>query len=143
MVFSPTEPGRRTAVVEIRTESGTYTTILIAGEGVYTPQINLATPSVTAGGSTFAGGSGYPANTELTVRFADRPATVVRVVTNSDGWFLTELPVPSDELIGTRELVVESSTGVVGTIEITIFDDSQQWVGMPGFGLGGRSEPQG
>lgn len=143
MVFSPSEPGRRTAIVEIRTESGTYTTILVAGEGVYTPQINLATPSVTAGGSTFAGGSGYPANTELTVRFADRPATVVRVVTNNDGWFLTELPVPSDELIGARQLVVESSTGVVGTIEITILDDSQQWVGMPGFGLGGPREPQG
>jgi Tol biopolymer transport system component len=143
LVFSPTEPGRRTALVEIRTEDETYATILVAGEGVYTPEIILTSTAVAAGDRAYVGGSGYPANTELTVRFADGPSTVIRTLTNEDGWFLTELPVPRDELVGPRQLVIESGTGVVGTIEIEILENPHQMVGMPGFGLGGRDGLQG
>ena len=136
VVFSPTESGSRSALVEVRTTDDAYATFLVGGDGVFDPTIALSAPSVVVGDTVTLGGNGYPADTQLTVRFEDRTAVFGRATTNELGGFLITLTVPLTERAGPRVVVVESTHGVVGTVDVEVLATSDQLIGMPGFGLG-------
>ena len=137
VVFTPTAEGRRTALVEVRTEDDTYAAFLVSGDGEFAPQVVLSDDSVLAGDSVGIGGSGYPADTELRVRFGDAGGVLATTTTNADGGFLVEVKVGRNERAGSRRLIVESVTGVVGAVRIEVLDAGFDHVGLPGFGLGG------
>ncbi len=136
VVFTPTAEGRRTALVEVRTEDDTYATFLVSGDGEFAPRVALSTDSVIAGDSVGVVGSGYPADTQLRVRFADAGGLLATATTNAEGGFLVDVPVGRNERTGTRRLIVESVTGVVGAMPVEVLDAGLQLVGLPGFGLG-------
>jgi len=137
ITFSPNEPGRRTALVEVRTDDDAYATFLASGDGAFAPQLVLTEPVVEAGSMVGMCGSGYPAGAELSVRFADSGGVLANAVSNDEGGFLIEVPVGVREKAGNRELVVESKSGVVGSTEIEVLEVADRRVGIPGFGLGG------
>ncbi len=136
VVFTPTEPGRRTALVEVVTPAGTTTSFLVAGDGRFAPTVIVATDSVAAGGATIAGGGGFPPRTEVTLTFGDGASDRISTVTNDEGNFLVDLPVRSDERRGRREIVVQANGGVTASTSIEVVGGTRPMIGMPGFGLG-------
>ena len=136
VVFIPTEAGRRTALLEITTISGQVTTVILAGDGVYAPTIQLDVSEVEAGREFLAIGNRYPANTEVTVVFGDGPSQTITAVTDETGSFEIPVPVSPNERGGVRTVVVQTTSGAAASAPVDVIESDQQWVGMPGFGLG-------
>ncbi len=137
ITFSPTEPGRRVALVEITTVTGQYTAMVAAGDARYDPELKLLVDEIEAGGAFVAGGTGYPAETELSIVFGDGSGERVTAVTNADGAFLVEVPVSPDERGGQRTIVVQSPDGTAASTPVDVVEQRTEPIGMPGFGLGG------
>ncbi len=137
ITFTPTDAGRRTALVQLATRSGQYTTMLVSGDGEYEPVVTIDTDSVEAGADLFASGSQYPPNTELTVVFGDEPNSSISVVTDETGSFAVLVPVDQNERGGERTIVVQSSSGAAASAPVEVVPvDDQAYIGLPGFGLG-------
>jgi hypothetical protein len=136
VTFSPTAPGRRAALVQVETSTGEYTTLVAAGDARYAPQLILPADEVDAGRSFIAGGSGYPANAQVSIAFDDSSGPMLRVATNDDGIFIVEVPVGPSERGGRRVVVVQASDGTVASATIDVVEHDSQMVGLPGFGLG-------
>ncbi len=137
ILFTPSDSGRRTALVEVFTPRGQSTSVILAGDGRFAPELATFTSEVQAGREFILGGVDYPANEELTIVFGDGPTDTVKVTTDATGGFVAIVPVASNERGGARQIVVQSPRGVAATAPIEVIEDSQQYVGMPGFGLGG------
>ena len=136
VIFTPSDAGRRTALVELATRDGQYTTMVLAGDGEYEPVILIDTESVEAGRDFLAAGSQYPPNTEVTIVFGDGPNSSVTAVTDADGKFLVRVPVDSNERGGDRTIVVQSDSGAAASAPVEVVEENQTYIGLPGFGLG-------
>jgi hypothetical protein len=136
VIFTPLGGGRRTAVIQISTPSGQRTSAVVAGDGVYRPQLDILTDEIRAGGQMLTAGRGYPPNIEVTIVFGDRSDDVVTTSTNAEGGFLLFIPVSPDQPGGARNIVVQSASGAAATSDIEVIADPQQMIGLPGFGLG-------
>lgn len=136
VVFIPTDAGRRTALLELETTSGQVTTAIVAGDGVFAPIVELDVSEVEAGDEIIATGTQYPANTEVTVVFGDGPNSRVTAVTDDDGNFSVPVPVAATERGGDRTIVVQTTSGAAASAPVEVIESDQQWVGIPGFGLG-------
>lgn len=137
VVFIPTDAGRRTALLELTTTSGQMTTAIIAGDGEFAPVVELDVAEIEVGREFIARGSQYPANTEVTVVFGDGPSSAVTAVTDEGGNFSVPVPVATTERGGSRTIVVQTTSGAAASAPVEVIEADQQWVGMPGFGLGG------
>jgi hypothetical protein len=136
VVFIPTDAGRRTALLEVSTRSGQVTTAVVAGDARFAPEVEIDVTSVEAGREFVASGRRYPANTEVTVVFGDGPSDVVRAMTDEGGTFSVPVPVSPTERGGERTVVVQTSSGAAASAPVEVIETTQQWIGVPGFGLG-------
>lgn len=136
VVFLPTDAGRRTALLELETTSGQVTTAIVAGDGEFAPVVELDVSEIQVGREFIATGSQYPANTEVTVVFGDGPNSSVTAVTDDGGNFSIPVPVSTTERGGSRTIVVQTTTGAAASVPVEVIEADQQWIGMPGFGLG-------
>ena len=136
ITFTPSDSGRRTALLELETKTGQVTTAIIAGDGRFSPVVELDTAEILAGAELVASGNSFPADTEVTVVFGDGPSGTVTAVTDSTGSFRVPVPVTADERGGDRRIVVQSTSGAAATAPVEVISVDQQLVGMPGFGLG-------
>jgi hypothetical protein len=136
VVFLPTDAGRRTALLELTTTSGQVTTAIIAGDGEFAPIVELDVAEIVAGREFVARGSQYPANTEVTLVFGDGPDSSVTAVTDETGSFSIPVPVATTERGGSRTIVVQTTSGAAASAPVEVIEADQQWIGMPGFGLG-------
>jgi hypothetical protein len=134
ITFAPTASGRRTALVEVHTPHGQYTSIVAAGDGAYEPQVALLDDEVVAGSDLLAFGQGYPANAEVRVDFG--AGRVFTVTTDEHGEFIAPVPIPAAVGGGSRTVVIESSEGVAAAVDVDVIEQPEQLIGMPGFGLG-------
>lgn len=138
ITFTPSASGRRTALIEVSTPEGQSTSVIIAGDAVFAPELATFEPEVRAGDPFVLGGADYPADTALIVTYADGQGQPidVEVVTNQDGAFFVSVPVDPNERGGARNIVVQSPDGVAAVIPINVVAEDEQHVGLPGFGLG-------
>ncbi len=137
VTFTPIDSGRRTALVEVSTPEGAYTTMVIAGDARFEPEVALLAREVSAGDEVAAIGTDYPPNSEVTIVFGDDPDEAVTVTTNDEGSFIALVPVAPDGHGGDRTIVVQSREGAAATAPVEVIEDSTQtMIGMPGFGLG-------
>jgi hypothetical protein len=136
VTFTPTGPGLRTALVQITTSTGEYTTILPDGFAVYEPSLQLDVADVTAGNDLLVGGSGFPPDAPLSIFFADDPAQRLETTTNGDGTILRFLPIDELERGGQRTLVARTADGTSESITIEIVEMPAADVAVPGFGYG-------
>jgi hypothetical protein len=134
ITFTPTDSGRRSALVEVYTPHGQYTSVVAAGDGAYEPEIAFLDEEVVAGGQVIAFGRGYPANSEVAVVFGDGSEFIVD--TDQRGEFIAPVPVPASIAGGSRRVVVESAAGVAAATDVEVIEQPEQLIGMPGFGLG-------
>lgn len=137
ITFRPAGAGRRTAVVVVSTPTGQTTSVVVSGDGVYRPTLEVLDDEVIAGEEMLVAGTGYPPNTTVTIVFGDRPSDTVTADTNAEGGFLLFVPVASDEIGGSRSLVVQSAAGVAATAPVEVVANDVPMIGLPGFGLGG------
>lgn len=136
VTFTPTDAGRRTALVELTTRDDQYTTMILAGDGEFAPVLDIATESVAAGSDFIASGSQYPPDTEVTIVFGDGPNSSVTATTDENGNFAVIVPVDANERGGDRTVVVQSASGAAASAPVEVIEEDQAFVGMPGFGLG-------
>ncbi len=136
VTFTPTDAGRRTALVELTTRDDQYTTMILAGDGEFAPVLDIATASVDAGRDFVATGAQYPPNTEVTIVFGDGPNSSITATTDELGNFAVTVPVSPNERGGDRTVVVQSASGAAASAPVEVIEDDQAVVGLPGFGLG-------
>ncbi len=138
ITFVPSDSGRRTALVEVFTPQGQSTSVIIAGDAVFAPELAIFEPEVRAGDPFVLAGADYPADTQLVITYADGQGHPidVEVITNEDGAFFVSVPVDPNERGGTRDIVVQSPDGVAAVITIEVVAETEQHIGLPGFGLG-------
>ncbi len=138
ITFTPTDSGRRTALIEVSTPEGQSTSVIIAGDAVFAPELATFEPEVRAGDPFILAGTDYPADTALVVTYADGQGQpiAVDVITNENGDFFVSVPVDPNERGGQRNIVVQSPDGVGAVIPISVVADTEQHIGLPGFGLG-------
>jgi hypothetical protein len=137
ITFTPTDAGRRTALIEIVTPSGQYTTMVASGDAQYAPELVLIVDEIEAGREFLAGGSGYPPNTTISVVFGDGAGETVTTTTNAEGGFFMIVPVASNERGGVRTIVVQTPDGTVASTPVDVIEQPNNMIGLPGFGLGG------
>lgn len=135
VTFSPADDGRRTALVEVATPEGQYTSFVVAGDGAYEPKLAFLDPEVVAGRDLLAFGQGYPPDTDVVASVGGGREIVVN--TNERGEFMVLVPVPLDSSGGAGAIVIESAEGIAASAPIEVIEEPQQLIGMPGFGLGG------
>lgn len=138
ITFTPTDSGRRTALVEVFTPQGQSTSVIIAGDAVFEPVLATFESEVRAGEPFVLAGSDYPAGTPLVVTYADGQGQPIEidVITNENGDFFVSVPVDPNALGGSRQIVVQSPEGVAAVTPIEVVAEIEQHVGLPGFGLG-------
>lgn len=136
VMFTPGEAGRRTVLIRVFTPLGQSSSVILAGDGVFEPELVTLESAVHAGEEFVLGGSGYPANTELVVVFGDEPGDKVVVTTNDDGGFISLIPVQPNAPGGDRQVVAQSPQGVAAVATIEVIEDDMMYIGVPGFGLG-------
>ena len=136
LVFTPDDAGRRTALVELGTAGGVYTTFVVAGDGEYAPVVQIAEAEIDAGRDFLATGSQYPPNMEVTVVFGDDPGATVTTITDDTGAFEVTVPVDVNERGGDRRVVVQSTSGAAASAPVEVVERNDTYIGLPGFGLG-------
>ena len=117
---APTDAGYRTANVVVRNDLGQYATITVSGVGTRTAELITATPKVRAGGDVLLGGSGFRANTVVTLSWSDgRGPVIAPVTTASDGSFLVVVPTRANTLAGDR-VIVAQTIDQMATVDVRI-----------------------
>ena len=136
VTFAPTNVGRRTALVQISTPTGQYTTMVAAGDAVYEPEVRVGSAQVEAGEDLLVGGEGYPPNTSISILFGDDSGTQMPATTSEDGTFLFWYSVDSTERGGDRAVIVQAADGTVASTSIEVIEAPADNLGTPGFGYG-------
>lgn len=122
--FTPTDAGRRSAVLTIGTATGQYTSSLLSGEGHYEAAL-WAPPTINAGSRMGVGGSGFPARTTVTISWASGSGRNVTVTTDKNGTFLTDVLVTKGQRGGPQVLVAQAGDGTSATAEVRVDKPSQ------------------
>ena len=139
--FRPTDSGYRSALLIAIADDGLggrpYTTAVLGGFARYEPDLRTAEPTARPGEPFWVGGSGFPADSVVSLGFDDGGSPFVTIPTTKDGTFLVSVTMPARIRIGPRVLVASSPGGVVAdrSIEVLGSRDTTTPV-VPGYGLG-------
>jgi hypothetical protein len=136
VTFTPTAAGRRSALVQVVTPAGQYTSVVAAGDGRYDPVLTLGAPQVQAGREIGAVASGFPPGTPVTILFGDDASSARSFTTNENGDLWVMLPVDLSQRGGTRAVIAQAADGTVATTAVEVIEEPAVVVGLPGFGLG-------
>jgi hypothetical protein len=136
VTFTPTVAGRRSALIQVFTPAGQYTSLVAAGDGRYDPILRLGGPDVEAGREFVAAGEGFPPDTALAILFGDDPASSRSFTTGSDGRFWVNVPVGPGQRGGARTVVAQAADGTVATAVVQVIEEQSVVLGLPGFGYG-------
>ncbi len=134
--FAPSRAGRRHAVLQAVTATGSYTAAVLSGVGQYRASIGLDATVITAGRSVGVGGEGFPARTAVVLRLADSPTVLAIAETNEAGRFLAEVALPSTARAGRHELMAIVPDRLTVSTPLLVRGASTVTPGMPGYGLG-------
>ena len=139
--FRPKDSGYRSALLIATADDGLgghpYTTAVLGGFARYDPDLRTAEPTARPGEPFWVGGSGFPANSVVSLGFDDGGSPFASIPTTPDGTFLVSVTMPARIRIGPRILVASSPGGVVAdrSIELLGSRDTTTPV-VPGYGLG-------
>lgn len=139
--FRPTDSGYRSALLIAIADDGKgghpYTTAVLGGFAKYDPDLRTAEPTARPGEPFWVGGSGFPANSVVSLGFDDGGSPFASIPTTKDGTFLVSVTMPARTRIGPRVLVASSPGGVVAdkSIELLGSRDTTSPV-VPGYGMG-------
>jgi hypothetical protein len=136
--FYPQGAGYRSALLIATAADGAYTTAVLGGFARYQPDLRTAELSVRPAEPFWIGGSGFPANSVVSIGFDDGGTPFATLETTPDGTFLQQVTLPARIRIGPRLLVASSPGGVVASWTVEVLGSRDLTVpGQPGFGLGG------
>jgi hypothetical protein len=135
--FRPTDAGYRSALLIVTTPIGQYTSAVLGGFASYEPVFDAASDVVRPGAELGIGGTGFPADSLVSIGFDDGGAPFTVVEANSGGKFLAIVMVPARLRVGQRLLVAAAENGAVGTWAIEVQGRPNPVIPrLPGFGLG-------
>lgn len=139
--FRPTGSGYRSALLIATADDGLgghpYTTAVLGGYARYDPDLRTAEPTARPGEPFWVGGSGFPANSVVSLGFDDGGSPFVTIPTTKDGTFLVSVTMPARTRIGPRVLVASSPGGVVADRAIELLGSRETSTPVvPGYGMG-------
>jgi hypothetical protein len=122
--FVPRGPGYRSALLlaTATTPIGRpYTAAVVGGFARYDP-VFLRDENTPAqpGGQIGIGGSGFPADSTVTIAFKDGGAPFATVEANSSGTFLAQITIPARVRSGPRTLIASAPGGVVAELPVDL-----------------------
>ncbi len=140
--FVPRGPGYRSALLlaTATTPIGRpYTAAVVGGFARYDPMFlrDENTPA-QPGGQIGIGGSGFPADSTVTIAFKDGGAPFATVEANASGTFLAQITIPARVRSGPRVLIASAPGGVVAELPVDLGGRGVT-AGMPplpGYGMG-------
>lgn len=115
-----------------------YTAAVVGGFARYDP-VFLRDENTPAqpGGRIGIGGSGFPADSTITIAFKDGGAPFATVAANSSGTFLAQITLPARVRSGPRVLIASAPGGVVAEMPVDLGGRATTGMpALPGFGLG-------
>lgn len=130
VTFTPTAAGYRTAVVNVTTTTGQYTSVLVTGDGQYQPAIAVGADLILVGRSVEVSGSGFPAGATLVLSWSDDPGHATTVVADETGAFVTSFPVSPVERGGNRQLVAQAPDAVA-SVDVEVARTTGGHAGRP------------
>jgi hypothetical protein len=136
VTFTPSASGRRSALIEVATPAGQYTTVVAAGDGRYAPVFRLGAAEVQAGTDVLVAGEGFPPSTAVSVLFGDDASSTTIFTTGPDGTFLAWLPIDVAQRGGSRTVVAQATDGTIASAPVEVIEEPAVVVGLPGYGLG-------
>jgi Tol biopolymer transport system component len=135
--FVATDAGYRSALLIATSAGGAYTTAVLGGFAHYEPDLRTAEPTARPGEQFWVGGSGFPADSVVSLGFDDGGSPFVTIPTTPDGTFLVSVTLPARIRIGPRVLVASSPGGVVADKTIEVLGSRETTTpAVPGYGLG-------
>jgi hypothetical protein len=135
--FVATDAGYRSALLIATSAGGAYTTAVLGGFAHYQPDLRTAEPTARPGEQFWVGGSGFPADSVVSLGFDDGGSPFVTIPTTPDGTFLVSVTLPARIRIGPRVLVASSPGGVVADKTIEVLGSRETTTpAVPGYGLG-------
>jgi len=120
VVFAPTGSGRRTAHVVATTDKGSYTTMLVSGDGRWEPTLSASSSTVVAPSKLKVEGSGFSPFTAVTVGWADGSGRSVVTISDPYGTISVELVVRPGQRGGQRTVVAQTADGQTGTVDVDV-----------------------
>jgi hypothetical protein len=133
VTFVPTDVGRRTALVEVATDEGQYTSVIVAGHASLAPSLSVV-PVDDRADDLYVRLDGYPANSDIVLDLGGRAA--VQVTTDDTGAFAGVVERPAATGSGAQLIIAEVGGRAVDATSIEVPAEDPPLVGMPGFGLG-------
>jgi len=126
--FKPTQAGRRSAVLNVSTDAGQYTSVLLAGSGRYDASV-MTSPVVRPGQNLGIGGTGFPVNTDVQINWSDGTGRSTVVTTDARGNFLTSLLIPRGQRGGAKVLIASVVNGPSASAPVEILKVSSRGAG--------------
>ncbi|MCU1359525.1 MAG: hypothetical protein JWN99_814, partial [Ilumatobacteraceae bacterium] len=118
-IFTPTEPGYRSATMIVSTALGQYTSVVFVGDATRVAVLQVADAKVRAGNDVGLGGSGFKPNALVNISWADGRGESITVTTDKNGSFLALLPTRPSERSGDR-VVVAQSLDAVARVDVQV-----------------------
>jgi Tol biopolymer transport system component len=132
VAFAPTASGARSATVTVSTDAGQYSSVLVGGQGNYSPTLLTSAARFFTGSRLAIGGGGFPPNTAVTVLWADGSRASYTATTNAQGNFLLGIIVGVSDRVGTRTLVAQTSSGETASVGVTVMSGTGDGAFGPG-----------
>ena len=134
--FRPTAVGYRSALVLVWTPIGEYTSAVVGGLARYEPSFQVVASTAGSPGATIGTiGTGFPAESAVTIGWDDGTRPFATVLTDEVGSFRSPIVLPSRVRAGERRLVATSIGNAVATAPLTVervrLPPHQQ---LPGYG---------
>ena len=135
--FVPKSDGFRSALLVVRTPIGQYTSAVLGGFARYQPTFELSDALVGSGEEFGVGGSGFPADTEVSIGFEGGGEPFAIVSTTPEGTFVAVITMPGRVRSGIRRLIATAAGGAVANVDVDIEARRSSAIpSLPGFGLG-------
>ena len=120
VAFAPLGSGRRTARVVATTEKGAYTTMLVSGDGRWSPSVSASADTVIAPSRLKVHGGGFSPYTAVTVGWADGSGRSVVTISDPYGTIDAELVVRPGQRSGPRTVVAQTADGQTATVDVHV-----------------------
>jgi hypothetical protein len=120
IMMAPSAVGERRVIVAVRSPDGSYTTLTASGSAFRDPQLAASVDRTSVGRPIVLIGTGFSADAEVTLQWADGRGLRTTVRTDDSGAFLTSVVLRVNERSGVRTLVAQSPSGETASVVVRV-----------------------
>lgn len=132
VAFTPRAGALRSASLNVSTDAGQYSSVLVSGTGTYSAQLLVSSDRLFTGARFGIGGNGFAPFAAVTMRWADGSGGTYIALTDRNGSFLMPATLAGNERPGRRTMVAETPGGPSAIAAVTVVPGLAPSSGVPG-----------